>query len=446
MKWIKRKTIVMLVVILVPLALLAACSGSADGEDSGENVLEIVYRTPDEQATNWLESVKKEFEKKHKDVSVKLSTITGSEGNYPSKKVLMMKSEETAPDIIQEDSYQVKADAEAGYLQPISDRVNKWNDWNKFYDSVKSGVTGSDGKIYGVPFSTDVRGLWYNKKVFEKVGIPTPWKPESWEDVINAAKKLKGEVEVPFWLNSGKAMGEATTMQSFLMLLTGTGSKLYHEDSGKWVIESDGFVDSLQFFDTIYEEDLGPSLSWGITGQAGTKIAQQLMPKGEVGIALDGNWMSGNWVEDGAVPWPEWSETYGFTAMPTQNGQEPGKTTVSGGWTLAIPAKADKKDLAWKFIKLATSKENLRYGTQLTPRKDIAKLDEYLKITYQDKMTDLLEYTHFRPSYSTYPTISTNIQAAVEAVTTDSMTPEEAMERFAKDVKRDAGSENVTKE
>lgn len=436
----------LLAAVIIPIGFLAACSDSTDGANGEGNTLEIVYRTPDEQATNWLKSVKKEFEKKHEDVTVKLSTITGSEGNYPSKKVLMMKSKDTAPDIIQEDSYQVKADAEAGYLQSISDRVNNWSDWDKFYDSVKTGVTGGDGKVYGVPFSTDVRGLWYNKKVFEKVGISTPWEPENWEEVIDAAKKLKGEVEVPFWLNSGKAMGEATTMQSFLMLLTGTGSKLYDEDSGKWVIQSDGFVDSLKFVDTIYENNLGPSLSWGITGQAGTKVAQQLMPKGEVGIALDGNWMSGNWVEDGAVPWPEWNETYGFTAMPTQDGQEPGKSTVSGGWTLAIPAKADKKDLAWEFIKLATSKENLRYGTQLTPRKDIAKLDEYLQITYQEKMTNLLEYTHFRPSYSMYPTVSTNIQAAVEAVTTDSMTPEEAMERFSNDIKRDVGAENTMKE
>lgn len=436
----------LLAAVIIPIGFLAACSDSTDGANGEGNTLEIVYRTPDEQATNWLKSVKKEFEKKHEDVTVKLSTITGSEGNYPSKKVLMMKSKDTAPDIIQEDSYQVKADAEAGYLQSISDRVNNWSDWDKFYDSVKTGVTGGDGKVYGVPFSTDVRGLWYNKKVFEKVGISTPWEPENWEEVIDAAKKLKGEVEVPFWLNSGKAMGEATTMQSFLMLLTGTGSKLYDEDSGKWIIQSDGFVDSLKFVDTIYENNLGPSLSWGITGQAGTKIAQQLMPKGEVGIALDGNWMSGNWVEDGAVPWPEWNETYGFTAMPTQDGQEPGKSTVSGGWTLAIPAKADKKDLAWEFIKLATSKENLRYGTQLTPRKDIAKLDEYLQITYQEKMTNLLEYTHFRPSYSMYPTVSTNIQAAVEAVTTDSMTPEEAMERFSNDIKRDVGAENTMKE
>src|SRR5699024_4592447 len=213
------------------------------------------------------------------------------EGDYPNKKVLMMKSEETAPDIVMEDSFQIKADSAAGYLEPLTEEVNNWDDWKQFYDPVKEGVTGADEEVYGVPISTDVRGLWYNKKVFEEAGLDVPWKPESWEDVLSAAGAIKDQVEVPMWMNSGKAMGEGTTMQTFLPLLYGTGSKLYDEESEKWLVKSEGFQDALQFVEKIYANDLGPSLSWGITGQAGAKVSTELMPEGEVGIALDGNWM-----------------------------------------------------------------------------------------------------------------------------------------------------------
>lgn len=139
---------------------------------------------------------------------------------------------------------------------------------------------------------------------------------------------------------------------------------------------------AFKFIDNVYSNDLGPSLSWGITGQAGAKVSTELMPKGEVGIALDGNRMSGNWQESGNSPWPEWEENIDVTAMPTQNGQGDGKVTVSGGWTLAVPSKADNKDLAWEFIQIATNKENLRYGTALTPKKDIAELEDYQQIAY----------------------------------------------------------------
>ncbi|WP_077328612.1 extracellular solute-binding protein [Virgibacillus siamensis] len=438
------KNIVLLLIIILPLSLLAACGGEEEGSSS--NTIELIYKSPDDSFKSWMNDVKKQFEKKHDGVTVKITEVKSNEGAYPNKKVLMMKSEDTAPDIVMEDSYMIKADSAAGYLEPLTKDLKKWDGWNKFYKPVKKGVTGEDGNIYGVPISTDVRVLWYNKKVFKDAGLEVPWQPESWEDVVNAAKKIKGEVQVPLWMNSGKAMGEGTTMQTFLPLLYGTDSRLYNAEIGKWIVKSEGFLDVLKFVDTIYSNDLGASLSWGITGQAGAKVSTQLMPEGEVGIALDGNWMSGNWLESGNSPWPEWKENIGIAAVPTKDGQEPGKVTVSGGWTLAVPAKADNKNLAVEFIKLATSKQNLRYGTALTPRKDIAKLDEYQQIPYQGKMTEYLEYTHYRPTYDAYPKVSSNIQAAVEAVTTGTLSPEEALEQFAKDVKRDVGEENTTTE
>lgn len=439
------KKFLTLSILTLALLSLAACGGSEDA-GSDEDTLEIIYKAPDGSFDSWMKNVKEKFEEEHEDMEVKITEIQADEGEYPNKKVLMMKSDKTSPDIVMEDSENLKPDAAADYLEPITDDLEEWSDWDSFYDRVKDGVTGEDGEIYGVPISTDVRGLWYNKKAFENAGIDTPWEPETWEDILKAADAISDDVEVPFWANSGKAMGEGTTMQTFLPLLYGTGSNLYDEDSGQWIVESEGFLDSLKFIDDVYSNDLGPSLSWGITGQAGAKISTELMPDEEVGIALDGNWMPGSWEEDGNAPWPEWDETYDLAAIPTQDGQEPGHTTVSGGQTLAIPAKAANKDMAKEFIKMATSEENLRYGSQLTPREDIAEHDEYNQLTYQDKMTDLLEFTNYRPTNDEYAEVSSSIQDAMEAVTTGNMTPEEAMAQFQEDVERDVGEENIKTE
>ncbi|CQR48486.1 Multiple sugar-binding protein precursor [Paraliobacillus sp. PM-2] len=437
------KKFLILLTVLISTISLVACSGGEKDDASSDKTIEVVYKSPDDSFKAWMEEAKKDFEESNEGINVKITPIDSNEGNYPNKTILMMKSDDTAPDIVMEDSEGLKADAAAGYLEPITSKVENWEDWKHFYDPVKNGVKGEDGKTYGVPISTDVRGLWYNKTVFKEAGLDVPWNPKTWDDVLEAAKTIKDDVKVPIWMNSGKAMGEGTTMQTFLMLLYGTDSKLYNDETGKWVLGSEGFLDSLEFIDEVHSNDLGPSLSWGITGQAGAKISTELMPKGEVGIALDGNWMSGNWLESGNSPWPEWKENIDITAMPTQNGQANGKVTVSGGWTLAIPSKADNKDLAWEFIKTATSKENLRYGTALTPRKDIAELEDYQQLTYQQKITDFLDFTHYRPTYDSYPLVSSNIQKAVEAVTTDTLSPKEAMEQFKEDVKRDVGEEKV---
>src|SRR5699024_12255820 len=67
-----------------------------------------------------------------------------------------------------------------------------------------------------------------------------------------------------------------STMQTFLMLLYGTDSDLYSEEDEKWVVDSDGFLDSLKFIDDVYTNDLGASLSWGLTGQAGDRKSTRL--------------------------------------------------------------------------------------------------------------------------------------------------------------------------
>src|SRR5699024_3738355 len=113
-------------------------------------------------------------------------------------------------------------------------------------------------------------------------------------------------------------------------------------------------------------------------------------------------------------------------------------------WTNAsCAANASNKEMAVEFIKMATNEDNLRYGSQLTPREDIAEHDDYNQLTYQDKMTDLLEYTNYRTTNTDYAEVSSDIQSAVEAVVTDSMTPEEAMEQAKEDVERDVGEDKV---
>ena len=119
--------------------------------------------------------------------------------------------------------------------------------------------------------------------------------------------------------------------------------------------------------------------------------------------------------------------------MPTQNGQAPGKVSMSGGWTWSIPPKAKNPDLAWKFIKtLQTKDERGRSGTSSTPsiavRKDVAADPTYLKSHARHRASSPTwsQYTHYRPALPVYPQVSTAIQEAMEAVTTGDSSPDEA--------------------
>ncbi|HET7628231.1 MAG TPA: extracellular solute-binding protein [Bacillales bacterium] len=445
------KKLVAIIGAVLLVFVTSACGSSEQSAGSGQT-LKVIYSKngTNDPVGKWLKKVEQQFEEQHANVDVNVVPVKGAEGTFTSKKALMLQSEETTPDVITEDTYLINSDAAAGYLAPIEDRVKKWDGWDHFIKKVKQGVTASDGKIYGVPYSTDTRGLWYDVNLFEKAGLPVPWHPKNWQDVLNAAQKIKQSFPdvIPFWMNSGKATGEATTMQTFEMLLYGTNNTLYDEESGKWIVKSPGFLDSLKFIDTIYEKGLGPKLSQVLTGQAGT-VEHHLMRKEKIAIALDGNWVPAFWRENGPNPWPEAMETYHFAAMPTQHGQGEGHTSMSGGWALSIPAKSDQKDLAWEFIKLATNKENMMFADismgNLPARKDVEEAPEYEKALGRayKKAAQFLKFTHYRPTFEGYTSVSSAIQAAVEAVATDSLEPKAAMNQYAKDVKRAVGADNV---
>jgi multiple sugar transport system substrate-binding protein len=438
----------------------AACSnntGNSNAGTSGENgngssagatkTITVAYGKWNETDNwgKWLTSVKEEFENANPGVKVELNAIEGSQ--YATKIPLLMMDEKTAPEVLAEDSFMINADSEAGYLEPLA--VDTWDDWSNFNEGIKAAVTGTDGKIYGVPFSTDVRGLYYNKVLFEQAGLPVPWEPKTWDDILTASRTIKAQLPdvIPFWMNSSKAGQEATTMQTLQMLLYGTDDTMFED--GKWVTESPGLLSSLEFINTIYSEGMGPKLSQVMTAQAGQILETDLMPNNKVAIALNGNWLTGNWAPTGGKPWPEALDVYGFAKMPTQNGQGQGFTSMSGGWTLSVGAKSAEKELGFKFIQLATSKEHNKEFAMLdgalTPRTDVAADTEYTGQpgTLYGVAAEFITYTHVRPTNSDYPAVSTAVQEMVEKVASASLKPEAAMKDYAKSVERKVGAEKV---
>ncbi len=83
----------------------------------------------------------------------------------------------------------------------------------------------ADGKIYAVPFSVDTLALYYNKDLFNTVGIPEP--PETWEEFKNAAERLTKIDQYGNIVRAGAAVGTAknvnrsTDILSLLMLQSG---------------------------------------------------------------------------------------------------------------------------------------------------------------------------------------------------------------------------------
>ncbi|KAF1290741.1 extracellular solute-binding protein [Candidatus Enterococcus leclercqii] len=445
--------------LLLPL-MAAGCGndskGSSDGGNKeGKTEVKITWRNTgdhDKMQKFLDEEFIPKFEKENPDIKVTPSSITASEGDYFSKVALSMQSESTAPDIVAEDSFMLNSDANAGYLTPLDEYVAKWDEWSNYTENLKAGSIAQDGKLYAIPGTSDSRGIWYNKNVFKKAGLPEDWQPKTWADIVAAAQKVKDSQPdvIPFGMGVAKANGESVSMQTFEMLLYGTKDQLFDTETRKWDVDSQGIIDSLNFIDEIYnQKKLGPSLSVAINSNYGSVMFQEKFPKDEVAMLLDGFWSQGNWTESGATPVENMTERFGFAAMPTQNGDEPGTTTMSGGWTWAIPAKAKNKDASWKVIQALGGKEEQAKRAiaegNLTVRDDSAELPEYKDQPFIEEATGFLKNAHFRPADDKYPNVSVEIQNMVEAVATGSKSPEQAAKDYATNVTRIVGEDNIKK-
>lgn len=436
--------------ITAALMLLTACSpGTADEEAT---TLKVVYQKTDSFTAleTMFQAAKQEFEEANEGVTVQLEPIQANDDDYGLKLALALRSPATAPDVFYEDSFKVRSDVDAGYLYRLDSHLDGWADWEKYNQGAKAAGRADDGGTYAVPLGTDTRVIWYNRKVFEAAGISLPWEPRSWQDILATARAIKASnpAVTPFNMYAGKGTGEASVMQGFYELLYGTGSSLYDEESKKWVVGSPGFVDSLAFLQTLYEEELAVAPAEALDPNVWKKVFGEWFPNAELGATVEGSYAPTFWQEGGSYEWPEYGQDMAVTPFPTQDGSAPGAVSMSGGWTLAIGAETSDPDLAFKFLTTVMNRENSLAFTldssQIAVRSDVADDPAYQASNpFVKDVSDVVSISRYRPTTSDYPRISAAVQEATESVITGSKSPEQAAADYDAAVTDIVGGDNT---
>ncbi|WP_067597447.1 extracellular solute-binding protein [Nocardiopsis listeri] len=434
------------------LALIAA--GCSSGEARDADTVRIAYQKFGTfiAMDSLMRKVKEEFEADNPDVTVELNAIEAQAEDYQTQVNLMNGSASEAPDLIYQDTFTINQDADAGYLMPLDDHFDAWEDAERFNEQEAEAVTSLDGTRYGVMLGTDVRGLWYRTDFLEQAGVELPWEPATWDEVLDTARAVReefGDEVVPLNVYSGTPAGEAASLQGFQMLLRGTDDSLFDESSEQWVSSSTGFTESLEFVRTVFDEDLTLAPQDALDANIGTVNNEERFPGGEMAISLEGPWATQSWIEDANRPWPEWEDHMEFTPMPTRDGQGAGVSSMSGGWALSMGAHATDPDLAWRVMTHALNQENaVKFaveGGQIPVRSDVAEDPGFLEAAPKaERFAELVDVTGFRPAYSEYPRVSLAIQEAMEVVMLGEATPEEAAELYARELESIVGPDNVT--
>ncbi len=451
----KKKVLSLMLGATMAVSLLGA--GCVAQAEEGKTKLVIAYRDGDDTGEEnymykWIMDSYENWEKKD-EVELELQTIVASDSDYFTRLQVEMQDPSTCPDVFFEDTFQLNTDVAAGYVADLSSYVEGWEEWDSaIIESLKEGTRGSDGNTYAVPVSTDVRGLWYNRDVMEAAGLGREWQPETWQDILDACAAIKencGEDVVPIWMAVSNTEAEATSMNTFEMLLYGTGETLVDESTGVWNVTGQGIQDSLNFIATCKSEGYIGTLS-EVFDASDWEYANLYMSTAKLGMYLNGSWGYADYLESRSYPMQGYSDdtltdALGFAQMPKQNGD--GYVTMSGGWSWAIAENSEEKDLGFEFIKELMKSDNyIQYLTgsgNLATRNDMMDYEEYSSKLYVNEATAMSETASFRPHNENYSKVSSYIYEMVDTIVRNDTAVESAMADFKTSVEAVVGADCV---
>lgn len=396
-------------------------------------------------------SFEKEMADQGRDITVRLVEFGGSDEALKEQYALDL-SVGGGADIFSFDGFWVPEFVEGGLIKPLNEAVgeivDQWEGWGHIPLGIQA-IMSFDGKRYGVPGGTDVRQIFYRTDVFERAGIATPWQPTSWQEIIDTGKELRDAgVDMPIQLNAGTAMGEATTMQGYFMALLGAGEHMYDFERNKWIVSSPAILDTLNFYQTIFNEEKLGSARVQLVAD-GRNQSFEAFRDGNVGMLVEGDWF---WRSPMRREMGEEkrNELVRFAKMPAKErgagyrGQD--FVTISGGGGWIVNANSKSPQDAWALLAFMSSAEAVRAKELIQPRisfrDDVGVAGDPVMSAMADA---LLSLSTVRPLFPEYPKISAEAQLMTERVVSGEFTPKQAMAAYAEAVTEIVGEDRVFK-
>lgn len=254
-------------------------------------------------------------------------------GNAPDMIALDM----IAPDVIALDNADFAMFSSRGAMLDITDRIAASTviKPDTYYPGPWASVMW-DGKVFGVPKSTNTIALFYNKDLMAKAGIATP--PETWDDLLDAARKLNDPANKVYGLTWSARANEQGTFQ-FLPWIQMAGGDFAH-------VNGEGVVKALDLWKTLIDEKLGSQdvLSQGQWDSTGTFNA------GNAAMAISGPRELGRMSTDAKFDW-------GVTLLPTQTKGGP-RSFAMGDFNWGIFATTQHPDEAFRAIEYFASQSD----------------------------------------------------------------------------------------
>lgn len=334
-------------------------------------------------------------------------------------------AEGRAPDVALLDSVWVPEFAAAGFLYPLDELDPGWLRKEYVADLVDPFVDANrfGGHPVALQAEADVAGLWYRRSLLVEVGLEPP---RTWGDLTDAAAALtRAGVRRPLAFPAGSRGGEATTY-CLLGLLAANGVTVLDEHGV--TIDSPGAVECLTFLRDLVD---GGVLAADAVSYEYDRAARMLA-RGQVALSIGGSYELRTLAAETGLGVDQVWEQFGF--VPPPQGPRGGATTLAGGMVHGIFRQAQHPHLAMRLLQRLAAPEAMvrmaRQTGQLAVRRTAAALADDGSGFLHDTAA-MLGGAVVRPPTPTYPRVSNQLQAMLEAVLVGRTDPADAAHRAA---------------
>lgn len=225
--------------------------------------------------------------------------------------------------------------ASKGVLMDLQDRITSESIDMSVYPESLVNLYTYDGHSYAFPRDFDTIGLYYNKDVFDEMGVAYPTADWTWDDLKQAAAAL---TNADHW---GFAASVVDDQAGFWNFIYQNGGSVISADGSQVTIDQPAACDAIKYLYSFVQDGTSPD---GATMQA-SYPPTDLFPSGKVAMVTAGSWMVRTYAAADAH----------IDVAPLPMGTQ--RATIIHGLGTVVWSGTQHPEEAWAFAKYLGSEE-----------------------------------------------------------------------------------------
>ncbi len=369
---------------LAILVIMAVVMGATVLAEEKVSLRIIAYWTHAEPGTPIYLEVVEQFKKDYPNVEV---VVEGLESASAREKIIIEMASGTPPDICQIGPSYAYEYSKQGLLLDLWPFIQADPEWRGYYTPALTSFL-DDGKLYFLPVGTTLGGLYYNKRVFNRLGLEPP---TTWEELLDVVKKVRAAGIHPF-LTGGKEYRYAWFITQ-LMVRTSGVDKMRELATGSevtgWNKPENGFIEALELFKELVDAGAFPRNVNGLSRD----IARMMFVNDQGAMWYEGTWKISVFEELGGPGYV--AENVGWVPFPIIEGAKGDQNAgVAGPTGFAVSSKLTKKqeEMALELVKRLTNVETATKLLVATNTPVLVKTDEKVWDEIHPILRKQLEY------------------------------------------------------